>query len=319
LQNDVDRLPQQNRIQDQQIQQNEQVLGQNRSTHARKFLGDVFSSIAQSQDPLGTGRTILSNPSFQAALRDVGMDPAQFTIDQTDTPEGLQRQSMDLARMMGAQLNGAEGFTLGQGQTRFGPNGQPLASVAPAPREFQPRQAEPPVSVMGPNGAPVYVSREDALGQTPYEKPSGGLSARDATTARNKLTMIRLARQQIAEARQAFQPLKGSFSAGPLGQYVPTQDGQAFDAKINTMRGTITGLKRVPGVGAMSDYETRLDQSMMPERGRYEATTEQQLNDLDTMLNYMEQGYGGMLEDAGAQPSTQAPAAGGGWTITEIK
>src|SRR5688572_15815949 len=102
--NEVDRIPQRNAAEDVAFRGKEQAINQDRMSNARKFLGDAFTAIEQSQDPIGLGRTILGNSSFQAALRDVGMDPAQFTIvDGQDTPQSLQKQSADLARVFGAQ------------------------------------------------------------------------------------------------------------------------------------------------------------------------------------------------------------------------
>lgn len=310
MRNQVARIPQQNRAQDLEIQRYEQDTNDQQKATAKGVLGHMFSALAQSQDPIAFGRQMVASPDFVAASKIAGLPPG-FTVEPNDDPKQLVAQSMDWARAMGAGLaDSPEDFTLSPGSLRFNAQGQVVARGNPQ-AESQPRQAEPPVSVVGPNGKPVYVSREESLGQTPYEKPSGGLSPRDATTARNKLTMIQLARQQVALARQKFQPLKGTFSAGPLGAYMPTQAGQAFDAAVDVMRGTIGGITRVPGVGSMSDYEGRLDQAKMPARGKYEATTEQQLDSLDTMLNYLEQGYGGLLSDNGAASPESSQNSGG--------
>ncbi len=132
------------------------------------------------------------------------------------------------------------------------------------------------------------------------------MSPKDTNTARVKLTQVKVARQQLERAKKAYESIQNSFSAGPGGQFVPTPKGQAFDAAIDTMRGSITALTRVPGVGAMSDYETRLDQGKFPTRGKYEETAKQQLADLELLLDTIEQGYGEML---GTKPAeAQKPA-----------
>lgn len=120
------------------------------------------------------------------------------------------------------------------------------------------------------------------------------LSPKDTNTARVKLTQVKIARNQLNRALETWGKIKDSLSAGP-GQATPTPEGKAFDAAINTMRGSVTALTRVPGVGAMSDYETRLDQSKFPSRWSYETVSEQQLQDLSDLLNTIEQGYGEML------------------------
>jgi len=137
---------------------------------------------------------------------------------------------------------------------------------------------------------------------------TGGLSQKDQTTARLKLNTVQLARQQLNNIRQRFEAIKGTLSAGPFGQgKVPSKAGRAFDRAVDQMRSTLTSLTRVPGVGAMSDYETRLDQAKFPTRNEYEAVTEQQINDLDDMLNAIERGYQDLL--AGVTPGATAPAA----------
>jgi hypothetical protein len=154
----------------------------------------------------------------------------------------------------------------------------------------------------------------DQMGATPEEKRRmviGGdsgrdaqrISAKDATTARQKITQIQAARQQINSARQAFEKLKGSFSAGLGGQYLPTPEGQAFDRAIANLAPLITAVTRVPGVGAMSDYESRLQNAALPSRGTYEAVTAQQFQDLENLLNTVEGGYNDLLSGGQAAPT----------------
>jgi hypothetical protein len=100
-------------------------------------------------------------------------------------------------------------------------------------------------------------------------------------------------------------------SAGAFGQgRLPTERGKAFDAAVDQMRSTLTALTRVPGVGAMSDYETRLDQAKFPSRQNYESVTAQQIDAIDGMLNAIESGYTDLLggQSQQAQPGQPAPA-----------
>jgi hypothetical protein len=147
---------------------------------------------------------------------------------------------------------------------------------------------------------------------------TGGLSQKDATTAKMKLNTVKLARQQLNRIRDQFEGpvnpktrqrdpsrgIKGTFSAGPGSQAMfLSERGQKFDAAVDQMRSTLTALTRVPGVGAMSDYETKLDQAKFPSRTKFEGTTQQQIDDLDGMLNLIETGYSDLL-------SGNAPAGG---------
>lgn len=45
-----------------------------------------------------------------------------------------------------------------------------------------------------------------------------------------------------------------------------TEKGGPFEAAVDNIRSSITAMRRVPGVGAQSDYETKLDQAPLPDR-----------------------------------------------------
>lgn len=58
-------------------------------------------------------------------------------------------------------------YTLAPGAVRFDSNNQPIAQ-APS----RPTDGGAPVAIVGPDGKPQYVSRAEAIGKTPYDKPS---------------------------------------------------------------------------------------------------------------------------------------------------
>jgi hypothetical protein len=139
---------------------------------------------------------------------------------------------------------------------------------------------------------------------------TGALSQKDVTTAKMKLNTVKLARQQLNRVKEAF--AQGRSGAGPNafgpGQgMLPTKAGKLFDARINQMRSTLTALTRVPGVGAMSDYETKLDQAKFPERNTWETVTEDQITGLEDMLSLIETGYTDLM-NGGNQSASEAPA-----------
>lgn len=141
------------------------------------------------------------------------------------------------------------------------------------------------------------------------------ISPKDQATAKNKITMLTLAKQQLDQVQKKFDAIKGTFSAGPAGQgKAPTPSGKAFDAAVDAIRGTMSGLTRVPGVGAMSDFETKLSQAPIPNRNNYEDVTQQQIDQWYQLINTLAEGYQGMLpgvEDAppdGADGGTPPPA-----------
>jgi hypothetical protein len=138
---------------------------------------------------------------------------------------------------------------------------------------------------------------------------TGVLTQKDATTAKMKLNTVQLARQQLTKIKEAFaEGTKGINAFGPGQGLLPTQAGHKFDARVNQMRSTLTALTRVPGVGAMSDYETKLDQSKFPTRNAYESVTADVLQNLEDQLSLIETGYKDLLSgnapDSSAPPST---------------
>jgi hypothetical protein len=130
------------------------------------------------------------------------------------------------------------------------------------------------------------------------------LSQKDSTTAKMKLNTLALARQQLTKIKEAYDSgTKGMNAFGPGQGMLPTEAGKLFDRRVDQMRSTLTALTRVPGVGAMSDYETKLDQAKFPNRGDYESVTADQIQNIDDMLATIENGYKGLLSGGQSQES----------------
>lgn len=145
-------------------------------------------------------------------------------------------------------------------------------------------------------GQPKLVEARDAIGQTPYTKPA--VSPKDINTAKQKLINISAAEKALALVEQKAAALQNSFQAGPGSSYFTFgENGANFDAAVNSMRDLIQSVTRVPGVGSMSDFETRLSQAKMPSRNGYESTMQQQIQSLKDLLLGIRQGYEGLLSD----------------------
>lgn len=128
---------------------------------------------------------------------------------------------------------------------------------------------------------------------TPYKKEVAA-SPKDINTAKQKIIQLQLARKQLTNIKENFN--QGTWSQGGFGQgYLPTVAGKKFDAAVDAIRTTIGAITRVPGIGAMSDYETRLAQAPMPGRKDYEDVTTQKLQQIDDLITAMERGYGDFL------------------------
>lgn len=193
-------------------------------------------------------------------------------------------------------------------QQQPGPNGSTIVTrgkdfrvVQPqapqkAPARFRPMNPQEIQTAGLPAGTAAQVNDETGQIQVLSKRDAtSNLSQKDATVAKQKLTTINLARQQLQNIQQRFNDIKDGYTAGPLQGRLPTPKGQAFDRAVDQMRSTLTALTRVPGVGAMSDFETKLDQAKFPARTDYENVTQQQIDGIATLLRTIEEGYNGLL------------------------
>lgn len=89
---------------------------------------------------------------LDAALSEISDDVAKFK-------EYQQREALGVEGYAKSQLPKVAGNAVFDPKTN---------SFLTAPREFAPAAPTPPVAVMGPNGRPTYVTREQAIGMTPF-------------------------------------------------------------------------------------------------------------------------------------------------------
>ncbi len=188
-------------------------------------------------------------------------------------------------------------------------------------RAFRPLTAEEVAQAGLPAGTSAQIDettgKVDVLSK---RDATSTLSQKDMTTAKMKLNTVALARQQLNAIKQSFgEGTKGINAFGPVQGHLPTQAGHSFDRRVDQMRSTLTALTRVPGVGAMSDYETKLDQAKFPSRSEYEKVTKDQIDDLERTLNTIERGYTDLLSGSASGTSEGAAPAAGGWTVKKVK
>jgi hypothetical protein len=304
---------QQNALMRDRYQQSQQQYTQQQDQERQKQEGmQALAKIEWAMRSQSPKAALLSDPQAMQAFSAQGVD--LNTLDDNGARELLGRAQGAIAAQLGIRPP--------EPKQPYGVNFQPGpfgSQIATDGQRFQ--IIEPPKPQGGGESKPqlVEVPLGDGTTQKQWIRPgeSAGaavgaptsaqaLSPKDTNTAKVKLTQVKVARNQLNEAKRRYAALKDSFSAGPGGQFIPTPAGKAFDAAVDSMRGSITALTRVPGVGAMSDYETRLDQSKFPSRGNYEQVGEQQLQALEQLLNTIEAGYSELLGGKQA-PSQEAP------------
>jgi hypothetical protein len=265
--------------------------------------------------------------------RQHGVDFASLSDEEAKAE--LQHLSGVMAGAAGiapAQPKTPEAFTLGSGQTRYGPDGKPIAS-APVSNEMTPYQQErlkiererlnrpdkqknsfrtlTPEEVQAaglPAGTSAQVDQSGKIDVLSKKDTTATLSQKDSTVAKIKLNQLKVAKQQLQNVRAKFAKIKGTIQAGKGQGWVPFEEGEAFDKAVDSMKGSLTAITRVPGVGSMSDYESRIDQSKFPKRGDYESVTEDQIQAVEDLLTTIESGYTDLL-GGGSQQTSQAPQA----------
>jgi hypothetical protein len=109
----------------------------------------------QYADP-DVGAVLSQGGTLEQALAEVPDDPTQFE-------QYRQQEAMGMAEWMKSQMPKVAGNAVFlPGENRF----------ITAPREPAPVAPSAPVAVMGPDGRPQYVSREQAIGMTPFTPAS---------------------------------------------------------------------------------------------------------------------------------------------------
>ncbi|RKJ96632.1 hypothetical protein [Alicycliphilus denitrificans] len=159
--------------------------------------------------------------------------------------------------------------------------------------------------VVGPDGQPV-------IGK-------GGMSAAQLQNAQGKMQTVGILRKQIENLKAARAKLGMADYGIVTGRQSVTDTARAYDAALAAIQPTVRQLTRTPGEGAMSDYETRLQQGQLPGRVDPLHVIDQKITQLDDLSNMIEQGYAGMLKRSpkGQQAAPQGGASGG-WSIQRV-
>lgn len=313
-----------------QAQEAQKLQSLNHITQLAKRL----SLIKDPAERVQASRAVLSSPVIQQQFKNAGVDIAQMAnADDAAFDRGIQvwatldpnvqmRTIGDFNKPLGGIWQ--QNPITGEVKEITGPD---TTQNKPTSR-FRPMT---PVEIKAaglPEGSSAQIDdstgKIDVLGKP--DKPA--LSQKQRHDARLKLNNIEIARQQLANVKLRFlggkdrkgrqlPGIRGSMSAGAFGQgMVPSEAGNAFDAAVDQLRGTITALTRTPGIGSMSDFETRLDQAKMPNRRNYEKTTLEQIEGLELMLNQLTTGYSELLSGSGAPNSPNSPTSPGDRPIT---
>lgn len=136
---------------------------------------------------------------------------------------------------------------------------------------------------------------------------SGRAAPKPATVAlaKGKLSSLTALENQLNRAEAA---LKKAKYTGPIAGRLPggiSGADSAADAAISNLAPLVRQLTRVPGEGAMSDYESKLAQAGLPSRAQTAEGRRQSLDDIRALVKQTRAGYSDLLGDTPASASTR--------------
>jgi hypothetical protein len=214
----------------------------------------------QYADP-DVGAVLSQGGSLEQALAEVPDDPTQFE-------QYRQQEAMGMAEWMKSQMPKVAGNAVFlPGENRF----------ITAPREPAPAAPGAPVAVMGPDGRPQYVSREQAIGMTPFTPASvkfigggaggagGGTRAAPAAPAPKPMTELQ---QQASRKVMAADKTSVKNSQSVVGELEKLTDELVGNPE--------KGIRPDPGLGGITGF-----QALIPSLPKSDARKAQQK--LETM------------------------------------
>jgi hypothetical protein len=164
-----------------------------------------------------------------------------------------------------------------------------------------------------------------ALGgvNTVAEGGRGGLTATQFAQAKGRAAKLPTLISQLDRLDSSIDTLNKSTATGPIGGRIPegfSEAADVFEATLGQVRATIRSLTRIAGEGSISDFETRLNNALLPSRtqtaeGRREAAANLRALAADLQSEYQAMVSGGLSAPGAAQRNRQTPAADGGFKV----
>lgn len=178
--------------------------------------------------------TLFANfPDFVNQVRQNGMDVDSITDDEVRQVAQRAYEHYAPAAGMGPQ----QPIKMSAGETLVDPNTQqPTYTAPPKPSDSA------PTAVIGKDGKPVYVSHQDAVGKTPYEKPpaSGFGALSDTGQADNMAQMIADGSMAMPTGRALLTPL-GQYLAKKVKDLNPSFSGATYPTQAAALRAFTSG------------------------------------------------------------------------------
>lgn len=259
---------------------------------------------------------------FAATLAKTDPNFAQYASDPKELQEYMKHVASHAQSELGVappQPKTPEAFTLKPGETRFGSDGKQVANVAKPEgmseyqrarlaqeeRKLKTSSADtgPLVQVAGPDGNPVYATRDEANGKPAYvarDKPAAAdvKWQREIKSKQPRLLAAERRVQRLADAVASISKNK-VFDGGPVDQYALgwSKQGQEVAQSKASLTSELTALTRVPGIGSQSDLETRLASLPFPSAEFAPEVNAKAVAELQAFMSDLKDVYGSAQSD----------------------
>jgi hypothetical protein len=191
-----------------QEQRTQLQFDEQEAQQAREVLYRAVSQVEQSEDPIGTTRAIIADPQISALFQRMGIDPSR--LDDEPDPQKVRA--------------GAAAF-----RARLQPFIQPQANGN--------LQLE---TIVGPDGQPIMVPREMAVGQRPFQKDSQPSSYEEFIRAQKDPAFAQFLRERRNQGLSVTLPDGTEITSGgqPFALPKPTQNklGDAYADSVAGMQ-----------------------------------------------------------------------------------
>lgn len=180
-------------------------------------------------------------------------------------------------------------------------------------RTLSPQEAQS----MGFPAGPVYQQGPDGeiktIAGTAAAANAGGLTRQQAGLAKSKIQNLRAIEAQISRVERALQGVERGGNTGFFMGRIPgalDPESDVFDKAVAGLAPLIRQLTRVPGEGAMSDYESRLAEATLPKRSDTPEGRREAIATMRELIRNAREGYEELLGQGGTAP-TSRPSGGG--------
>lgn len=203
-------------------------------------------------------------------------------------------------------IQAGQDFHIANGRVMPGQSGQQLQPAAKpqAPSELQQRLA-----LADQFGASEDDKRQMVLGASATR---GTLSQKERRAIALQQAQIPALERRVNNIAGAFEKLSGNFfDGGPMDQFAVgmTKDGQMLEATAAQLKPLLLSFVRVPGIGAQSDLEARLDALQYPSIGNHPEVNRALLAELKRFIGDLKNAYANADSDASqAAPQQAAPS-----------